>query len=78
MRGAGDSPLESPTGSSPVVGGHDIGTRPLLLLTVPLAIGEVQLIVLGLLGELLVRIYHESQGNPVYTVRQVFRRPVEE
>jgi dolichol-phosphate mannosyltransferase len=78
MMGAGDSPLESPTGSSPVVGGHDNGTRPLLLLSVLLVILGVQLIVLGLLGELLVRIYHESQGKPAYAVRQVFRGPVEE
>ncbi len=78
MMGAGDSPLESPTGSSPVVGGHHIGTHPLLLLSVLLVILGVQLIVMGLLGELLVRIYHESQGKPVYAVRQVFRGPVEE
>ena len=78
MMGAGDSPLESPTGSSPVVGGHDIGTHPLLLLSVLLVILGVQLIVMGLLGELLVRIYHESHGKPVYAVRQVFRGPVEE
>lgn len=78
MMGAGDSPLESPTGLSPVVGGHHIGTHPLLLLSVLLVILGVQLIVMGLLGELLVRIYHESQGKPVYAVRQVFRGPVEE
>ncbi|MEE9521929.1 MAG: hypothetical protein V3W05_03895 [candidate division NC10 bacterium] len=61
-----------------MVGGHDIGPRPLRLLSVLLVILGVQLIVMGLLGELLVRIYHESQGKPVYAVRQVFRGPVEE
>ncbi len=53
--------------------GQKIGDRPLLLLSVLLVILGVQFIVLGLLGELLVRIYHESQGKPIYAVRQVFR-----
>lgn len=61
-----------------LVAGQDIGSRPLLLLSVLLVILGVQLIVLGLLGELLVRIYHESQGKPVYAVRQVFRGPDED
>ena len=56
--------------------GQAIGSRPLLLLSVLLVILGVQLIILGLLGELLVRIYHESQGKPIYAVRQVFRSPV--
>ncbi|MFQ5881946.1 MAG: glycosyltransferase family 2 protein [Candidatus Methylomirabilales bacterium] len=56
-----------------LVGGQNIGDRPLLLLSVLLVILGVQFIGLGLLGELLVRIYHESQGKPVYAVRQVFR-----
>ena len=53
--------------------GQKIGDRPLLLLSVLLVILGVQFVVLGLLGELLVRIYHESQGKPVYAVRQVLR-----
>lgn len=53
--------------------GQKIGDRPLLLLGVLLVLLGVQFIVLGLLGELLVRIYHESQGKPIYAVRQVFR-----
>lgn len=61
-----------------LVGGHDIGQRPLLLLSVLLMIVGVQVIILGLLGELLVRIYYESQGKPVYAIRQVFRAPAAE
>ncbi len=59
-----------------LVAGQSIGNRPLLLLSVLLVILGVQFIILGLLGELLVRIYHESQGKPIYAVRQVFRAPV--
>jgi glycosyltransferase involved in cell wall biosynthesis len=45
--------------------------NPLLLLAVFLAIVGVQFIMLGLLAELIVRTYHESQGKPIYVVRQV-------
>jgi hypothetical protein len=30
----------------------------------------VQLVTTGLLAELVVRTYYESQGKPIYTVRQ--------
>lgn len=51
--------------------GARIGDRPLLLLGVLLSIMGVQFISMGLLGELLVRTYHESQGKPVYRIRQL-------
>ncbi len=51
--------------------GGSIGGRPLLLLSVLLIILGVQLIVLGLLGEMLARIYHESQDKPIFVVRKV-------
>jgi glycosyltransferase involved in cell wall biosynthesis len=51
--------------------GQDIGGRPLLLLGVLLIIVGFQLIVMGLLGELLVRIYHESQKKPIYILRNL-------
>jgi glycosyltransferase involved in cell wall biosynthesis len=44
---------------------------PLLLLTVMLVVLSAMCIMLGLLAELMVRTYHESQSKPVYTVRQV-------
>ncbi len=53
--------------------GYDIGGRPLLLLGVLLIILGVQFIAMGLLGEILVRIYHESQDKPIYIIRKVFR-----
>jgi glycosyltransferase involved in cell wall biosynthesis len=51
--------------------GQNIGDRPLLLLSVLLVILGVQLVMMGLMGELIVRTYHESQNKPIYVVRDV-------
>jgi len=50
--------------------GQDIGTRPLLLLAVLLILLGVQMIGMGLLGELIIRTYYESTGKPTYYVRE--------
>jgi glycosyltransferase involved in cell wall biosynthesis len=44
--------------------------RPLLILGVLLFLTGVILVSFGLLGELLVRIWHESQGKAIYVVRE--------
>jgi hypothetical protein len=51
--------------------GVELAGRPLLLLGVLLVLGGVQLVTLGLLGEMLARTYHESQGKPIYRLREV-------
>jgi dolichol-phosphate mannosyltransferase len=51
--------------------GESIGDRPLLILAVVLLLTGIQLFCFGLLGELLMRTYHESQGRPIYRVREV-------
>jgi hypothetical protein len=51
--------------------GAEIGNRPLLILAVVLLVTGVQLFSVGLLAELLMRTYHESQGRPIYRVREV-------
>lgn len=51
--------------------GQEIGDRPLLILAVLLLVTGVQLFCFGLLAELLMRTYHESQGRPIYRVREV-------
>lgn len=51
--------------------GQSIGDRPLLILAVVLLLTGVQLLSFGLLAELLMRTYHESQGKPIYRVREV-------
>ncbi|MEI7769246.1 MAG: glycosyltransferase family 2 protein, partial [Chloroflexales bacterium] len=47
----------------------DIGARPLLLLGVLLIILGVQFIGIGLMGELLMRTYYETQHKQIYVVR---------
>ncbi len=47
-----------------------IGDRPLLMLAILLTMLGVQLITTGLLAEIVVRTYYESQGKPIYTVRE--------
>ncbi|MBV6621642.1 MAG: glycosyltransferase family 2 protein [Rivularia sp. (in: Bacteria)] len=56
---------------SKLVLGQDIGDRPLLILAVLLLVTGVQLFCFGLLAELLMRTYHESQGRPIYRIREV-------
>lgn len=50
---------------------QDIGDRPLLLLAILLMVMGVQFVSMGLLGELVVRTYHETQDKPIYAVRQI-------
>jgi glycosyltransferase involved in cell wall biosynthesis len=51
--------------------GVNIGGRPLLLLGALLIIVGVQFIGMGLLGEMLVRVYHESQKKPIYAIKKI-------
>jgi glycosyltransferase involved in cell wall biosynthesis len=53
--------------------GAEIGNRPLLLVAVLALIAGVQLFCFGLLAELQMRTYHESQGRPIYRVRETLR-----
>jgi glycosyltransferase involved in cell wall biosynthesis len=54
-----------------LVDGQNIGDKPRLLLGVLLVMTAVQLLVLGLLAEMLARTYHESQRKPIYAIRQI-------
>jgi glycosyltransferase involved in cell wall biosynthesis len=51
--------------------GHPLRDRPVLLLSMLLVIFGVQLITMGLLGELVVRSYYESQDKPTYVIKDV-------
>ena len=44
---------------------------PLLLLGFFLIFGGAQLLMMGLLGEMLSRTYHESQNKPTYLIREI-------
>ncbi len=48
-----------------------MGDRPLLMLAVLMIFMGIQFITSGLLAELIVRTYHESQHKPIYYVRRL-------
>jgi glycosyltransferase involved in cell wall biosynthesis len=52
-----------------------IAGRPLLLLGAVLLLFGVILVNFGLMAEMLVRIYHESQGKPTYVVKELQPAP---
>lgn len=54
---------------------ESIGGRPLLLLGILLVFIGIQFITMGLLAELIVRTYHESQNKPIYVVKSVLGAP---
>ena len=57
--------------SQKVNAGVDMSGNPLLLLTAVLFLTTIQFVLMGLLAELLVRTYHESQNRPTYVIREV-------
>ena len=53
--------------------GIDILSSPLFIISMLAAMTGFQAILMGLIAELLVRTYHESQQKPTYTVRKIIR-----
>lgn len=53
--------------------GYDIWGRPLLLLGVVLLLAGIQFLTFGLIAELVMRVYYESQSKKTYVVREVVR-----
>ena len=54
---------------------YQIGTSPWLILSVLLVVLGVQFLMMGLLGELITRTYHEAQGKKIYAIRQIIEHP---
>jgi glycosyltransferase involved in cell wall biosynthesis len=54
-----------------LLGVTELADRPLLLLGILLMIIGVQSITMGLLSEMVSRIYHESQQEPIYRIKEV-------
>ena len=52
-----------------------IGNRPLLLLAVLLLVVGFQFVTMGLLGEIMVRTYHEAVEKHIYVIREVIETP---
>ncbi len=53
--------------------GQDIWGKPLMILGLILFLGGIQLITLGILSEISVRTYFESQNKKTYNVRKVHK-----
>ncbi len=51
--------------------GTDMSGNPLLILTAVCILATIQFILMGLLAELLVRTYHESQNRPTYVIKEI-------
>ena len=52
--------------------GHDIWGKPMLILGLILLLGGIQLITIGILAEINIRTYYESQNKKTYQVRKVY------
>jgi glycosyltransferase involved in cell wall biosynthesis len=55
--------------------GVDMSGNPLLLLTAILIMATIQFVLMGLLAEMLVRTYHESQNRATYSVAEILESP---
>ena len=53
--------------------GHDIWNRPLLILGLILLLGGIQFITIGIIADINVRTYYESQNKKTYNIRRLFR-----
>jgi glycosyltransferase involved in cell wall biosynthesis len=53
--------------------GHDIWGKPILILGLIFLLGGIQLVTIGILAEISVRTYFESQDKKTYQVRKVFK-----
>jgi glycosyltransferase involved in cell wall biosynthesis len=55
------------------ISGHDIWGKPLLLLGILLVMGGIQFITIGVLAELQMRTYFESQHKTPYRIRRIVK-----
>jgi hypothetical protein len=65
------------------ISGQNIGGKPLLILGLILVLGGIQLITIGIVADINIRTYYESQNKKTYTVRKIVRgshvlQPVQE
>ncbi|MEP6734334.1 MAG: glycosyltransferase family 2 protein [Chryseolinea sp.] len=54
--------------------GNDIWGRPLLILGVTLVLAGIQFLTFGIIAELVIRVYYESQHKTTYNIREVYQR----
>lgn len=53
--------------------GVPMGDRPMLMMAVLMIFLGIQFVTIGLISELQVRTYHESQNKPIYYVKNILR-----
>jgi glycosyltransferase involved in cell wall biosynthesis len=70
LSGIGGGLLLGYLGYVRLIVGQNIGDRPLLLLAVLMVMIGVQFLGMGLLGELMMRTYYETQQKPIYVIRE--------
>jgi hypothetical protein len=51
--------------------GIDLWGKPLLILAMMCTIGGIQLVTIGILVEVLMRTYYESQNKKTYQIREI-------
>jgi hypothetical protein len=54
--------------------GVKVHTNPIILLAVFLFMLGAQCILIGLLAEIAIRTYYESQDKPIYFVREIVEK----
>lgn len=52
--------------------GNDIWGRPILILAVTLVLGGIQFLTFGVIAELMMRVYYESQHKKTYNIREIY------
>jgi glycosyltransferase involved in cell wall biosynthesis len=53
--------------------GQDIWGKPLLMLGIMLTLGGIQLVTIGILADILMRTYYESQNKKPYKIKNILR-----
>jgi glycosyltransferase involved in cell wall biosynthesis len=51
--------------------GHALSNRPMLFLAILMILVGIQFITMGLLGEMMARIYHDGQKKPIYVIKEI-------
>jgi hypothetical protein len=52
--------------------GNDIWGRPLLILGITILLAGIQFLTFGIIAELVMRTYYESQKKKIYSIKEIF------
>jgi glycosyltransferase involved in cell wall biosynthesis len=58
--------------------GQEIWGRPILILGITLVLAGIQFLTFGVIAELIMRVYYESQHKKTYSIREVYQKNSEE